>query len=262
MEEVRNLPEWMRLNRRSLQNPKSLRSLSMNAVQRVYKHHWHLVNELPKTLQEELLESWLQCNESVPINDSDLEKVEDAISRGWKGMRPWCPQAFVYIMMLPNEIPSFAYEDNHVIFDYYLWKRQNCEMNLCVPCYISVSKENRQYSANYWLDQGWQFYKVKDHIRANGDDLLDILWSRSSWCDRCICESLIDDIVDYEDCCTDYSYHRKRRCIRCYDSSSSDSESDNECQSRSLMAGRRMDPEMYYMMKNNKYFQWYCLFYF
>lgn len=256
MERVRVLPKWM-----TTFNPKSLRALSMNAVQRVYKHHWHLVNAIPKTLQEELLESWLQCDESVPVNDADLEKVEAVVSKGWRGMRPWCPQVFVYIMMLPNEVPSFAFEDNHLIYEYYLWKRENCEMNLCIPCYISVSKEYRQYSANYWLDQGWQFYKVKDHVRVDGEGILDILWSRASWCDRCICEPLIDDIVDYEDCCYDYNYHKKRRCYRCLDSSS-DSESDIECQSRSLVAGRRTDPDMYYMMKKNKYFEWYFVFYF
>ncbi|QHY93491.1 non-structural protein [Ambidensovirus_Croatia_17_S17] len=256
MDRVRVLPKWM-----TTFNPKSLRSLAMNAVQRVYKHDWHLVREIPKSLQEELLEAWLQCEESVPVSDDDLEKVEAVVCRGWKGMRPWSPQVFVYIMMLPNELPCFAFEDNHVIFEYYLWKRQNCEMNLCVPCFISVSKEYKQYSANYWLDKGWQFYKVKNHIRVKGDGLLYVLWDRSSWCDRCICEPLIYDIIDYEDCYYDYHYHKKRRCTRCYDSSS-DSDSDTDWQTRSLVGGRRTDPKMYEMMKQNKHFEWYCLFYF
>lgn len=236
--------------------------MAIKAVQNVYKHHWHLVNELPKTLQEELLEAWLQCDESIPVSDDDLEKVESVISRGWKGMRPWCPQVFVYIMMLPNEVPSFAYDDNHLIYEYYLWKKADkSEMNLCTPCYVSIGKEYKQYSANYWLDQGWQFYKVKDHVRVSGEDLLDVIWSRASWCDKCICESLIDDIVDYDECRYEYNYHRKRRCGRCYESSS-DSESDIEYQSLSLVAGRRTNTDMYYMMKKNKFFQWYPVFYF
>lgn len=257
MERVRVLPKWMM----ACFNPKSLRSLAMNTVQRVYKHQWHLVNVLPQSMQHELLEAWLKCDETIPMSDDDLLKVENMIASGWKGMRPWCPQAFIYIMMLPNEVPSFAYEDNHLIYEYYLWEKENCEMNLCIPCYISVSKEYRQFSANYWLDQGWKFYKVKDHVRVPGDGLLDVLWSRASWCDRCICEPLIDDIIDYEDCCYDHHYHRKRHCTRCYESGS-DSDSDIEQQTRSLMSGRRTDPNMYYMMKTNKMFIWYSVFYF
>lgn len=256
MERVRVLPKWMM----NSFNPKPLREIAMKAVQNVYKHNWDLINDIPKTLQQELLESWLKCDESIPVSDEDLDKVEEVVSKGWRGMRPWCPQNFVYIMMLPNEIPSFAFEDNHLIYEYYVWKKSNCEMNLCLTCYIRESQEFRQYSANYWLDKGWQFFKVKNHIRVDGEGLLDVLWSRVSWCDICTCEPLIDDIIDYDECYYDYHYHRKRRCNRC-SSSSDESESDIEYNTRSLIGGRRIDPDMYYLMKKNKYFQWYFVFF-
>lgn len=255
MQRVRKLPAWMM----EKFNPKPLRRLAMNAVQRVYKHNWSLVNDIPKTLQDELLEEWLQCDESVPVTDEDLGRVQRFVKNRWQEMRPWCPQVFVYLMMLPNEVPSFADEDNHIIYEYYVWKKLDSEMNLCMPCYVSVGKNYKQFSANYWLEQGWQFYKVKDHVRVSGEDILDVLWSRASWCDRCICEPLIEDIVDYGECCDDYGYHRKRRCGRCYDSSS-DSESDIETQSRSLISGNRTDPKMYDIMRKNKYFKWYFCF--
>lgn len=251
------LPSWLT----AMFHPRPLRALAMNAVQRVYKHHWNAVTVLPKSLQEELLEAWLKCEDKVPVSDDDLEKVESVVARGWKGMQPWCPQVFVYIMMLPNEVPSFADEDNHLIYEYYLWKKLDGSVqNLCQACYISIGKQYRQYSANYWLDQGWSFYKIKDHVRVSGEDILDILWSRASWCDRCICEPLIDDIIDYEDCRLEYNYHLKRRCIRCYDSDS-ESESDIETYSASLISGNRTDPNMYCLMKENKFFEWYSLFY-
>lgn len=238
-------------------NPKSLRQLSKTAVQIAYKHNWNCVKDIPRTLQMELLSEWLQCDETIPVSDEDLDKIEDVVSRGWKGMRPWGPQTFVYLMMLPDDtIPSFADHDNHVIWNYHTWFNGEKKLDLCNFCYMNISKEPKVYSANYWDEKDWTFWHVTDHTQVSGENILNTIWNRRAWCSVCYTEPLIDDILDYDECLADYSYHAKRR-FRGYDSDS-DSDSDFEYVQTSMMRmpGRRMDDNMYTLMKKNKWFEW------
>lgn len=238
---------------KKIYQPNTLRGLCINTIKHVYKNHWHETKVLPKCLQDELLVSWLRCDERVPETDEDLEGVRKLVVNGWRRMpdRPMTSAIFLALMRLPDEIPPFAYPRNHAIFNYFVWNNGFKDRNLCDTCYARISQFYQPYSANLWLEKGWKFAHVTDHRVYEAEELLPaLIWLRDNWCENCYIEPLWDKIIDDDDCLYTYDYHVKRR--RRWSNSSSDSDSDIETCKIHNMLGRRMCPEMYKTL-NKKY---------
>jgi hypothetical protein len=117
----------------------------------VYKNNWNETKVLPKTIQRELLLDWLRCDEKISESDDDVERIVARMERGWEALKPFGPTTFVYLMRLPDEVPPFAHERNHIIWDFYLWYEQGREKKICEPCYSGKSRFYRPGSANEWL---------------------------------------------------------------------------------------------------------------
>lgn len=237
---------------KKMYEPKSLYDISKKRVQEVYKNHWDQTKVLPKQIQHELLLAWLRCDETIPESDEDLEKIVKAMEDGWESIKPFTPKMFLYLMRLPDEVPPFAYERNHIIWDYYEWHKGNHVEKLCSPCMSIKSRFYKPYSANLWLDNNWQFKRIQDHDVYAGEELLEkLIWDEHNWCSNCIIEPLWVHILDDDDCLFEYDYHLKRRR---WDDSSSDEESDIEYRRVTNVVGNRMCPSMYSIYKENKWF--------
>lgn len=209
-----------------LRSPCTLRDSCIKAVKSVYRSNWSAVEVLPRTLQDELLWSWLRCDESQPLSDDELAAYMDILEESdevWN--RNFSPEEFVRLMRLPVGIcPPFAHNVSHVIYEYIKWVKPESKCYLCYSCYLSIAQPFLQYSKNLWELNGWEFYKMKTHEVVKGDDVLEeVIWNEENWCSRCITFSLIKAIVNYEDCLYEYDFHLKKR--RYYDSSA-DEETD------------------------------------
>lgn len=231
--------------------PKSLYDISKKRIQEVYKNHWDQTKELPKHIQHELLLAWLRCDETIPESDEDLEDIVKAMEDGWESMMPITPKMFLYLMRLPDEIPPFANERNHVIWDYYEWQYLNRIDKLCSSCMSIKSQFHEPYSANLWLDCNWQFVRIEDHDIYDGDELLQkLIWNEDNWCSNCIIHPLWEHILDDDDCLVNYDYHLRKR--RHWDDWSSDEESDIDYRRITNILGHRMSPTLYSILKANK----------
>lgn len=229
----------------------TLYNMARKGVKMVYKNNWNETKVLPKRLQQDMLISWLQCDESIPESDDDLERITRAMEDGWESMKPIWPAMFLNLMRLPNGVPPFAYERNHIIWDYYVWMEQNREKKICECCMSSKGQSYKPYSANVWLENGWSFKRVQDHSILCGDEIMDcLIWDRENWCSECITEPLWIHILDDEECLDEFQYHLKRR--RRWSSSSSE-DSDIEYKRETNIVGNRMCPSMYNIFKKNKW---------
>lgn len=225
--------------------------ISKKRVQEVYKNNWEKTKVLPTKLQHELLLAWLRCDETIPESDEDLENINKAMEDGWESMIPITPIMFLYLMRLPNEIPPFALERNHVIWNYYEWHIGSSMVKLCSACFKFKSEISKPYSANMWLDENWIFKRVEDHDVYTGAELLEkLIWDESNWCSNCIIKPLWEHILDDDDCLDDYDYHLRRK--RSWSDSSSD-EDDIIYRRTSHILGNRMCPNMYNIFKKNKW---------
>lgn len=230
----------------------TLYNMAKHGVKTVYKNNWNATKVLPTQIQHELLISWLRCDETIPDSDEDLERIVKSMEDGWESMKPIGPSMFLNLMRLPDKVPPFAYERNHIIWDFYIWRQGTVESKICSYCFGAKGKFYKPWSANMWLEKGWTFTRVQDHSMISGDMLLEnLIWDEDNWCSQCIIEPLWDHILDDEDCLYDYDYHLKRR--RRWSSSSSE-DSDIECRRETNMLGNRMCSNMYLIYKKNKWF--------
>lgn len=236
----------------SLGKDSTLYNMAKKGVKTIYKNNWNETRVLPTQIQHELLISWLQCDETIPESDEDIEKMVSSMEHGWEKMKPIGPTMFLYLMRLPNEIPPFANERNHVIWDYYIWKEGNKESKICNCCIGKKGQFYKPYSANMWLEKGWTFTHIEDHSMYDSEELLEnLIWDSDNWCSNCITEPLWTHILDDDDCMEEYDYHLKRR--RTWSSSSSD-DSDINYRRESNVIGNRMSPNMYSIYVKNKWF--------
>lgn len=230
----------------------TLYNMAKQGVKMVYKNNWAETKVLPTQIQHELLISWLQCDETIPESDEDLERIVKAMEDGWESMKPIGPTMFLYLMRLPDEVPPFAHERNHIIWDYYLWNQGEKESKICGCCLGKKGQFYKPYSANMWLDNGWSFKRIEDHSMIDGGELLEnLVWDADNWCSECITEPLWIHILDDDDCLDEYDYHLKRR--RRWSSSSSE-DSDIDYRRVTNVVGNRMCPNMYSIYKKNKWF--------
>lgn len=243
---VRNGGTYYRLGKEA-----TLYNMAKHGVKMVYKNNWSETKVLPTQIQHELLVSWLQCDETIPESDEDLEKILKSMESGWEAMKPISHTMFLYLMRLPDQIPPFAHERNHIIWDYYVWMQGDTESKICSCCIAAKGEFYKSYSANMWLEKGWTFKHVEDHTVLGGGDLLErLIWDADNWCSLCIIEPLWTHILDDDDCLGEYNYHLKRR--RRYSSSSSD-DSDIEYRRETNVVGNRMCPNMYAIYRKNKW---------
>lgn len=233
-------------------NPLSLRDVSKKVIIRTYKDNWKETKVLPTCLQHELLIDWLHCDEEMPPASPSDDILAHLATFGSKRspMRPMTTGMFIYLMRLPNEVPSFAAEENHVILDYYVWKSSQGEKKLCGFCYPLISKHSKPYSANLWLEKNWQFTNVQAcEVYAEDELLPKVIWDEDYWCSNCIIEPLWSEIIERDDCYYDYRFHLKRR----HAYIQSDSDSDVETSVYKLQPGNRMCPRMYSCLNKNEY---------
>lgn len=228
----------------------SLFTLAKYKVRKVYRDHWAETNILPKKIQKELLEEWLGCEESM---DSVTPLLEDA---SWRDLQPITPQTFVWLMSHPLEIPGFAFENNHIVLDFYIRvtfdnKYDNDGYRLCSDCFPRLSKYYQPYSANVWLKNNWVFKNIKTHFVIKGDDLLEnVIWDSKYWCDECTCAPLFN-ILDYWQCedIYDYHVHGKRRWL--YDSDDSEDEPVSRHHVTPIIGNRVSDTRFDEMLRLN-----------
>lgn len=228
----------------------TLYNMAKHGVKMIYKNHWNETKVLPTQIQHELLVSWLKCDETIPESDEDIERILRRCAGGWESLKPVTPTIFLYLMRLPDGVPPFAYERNHVIWDYYRWKDGETEKLICEGCLAKKGQFFKPYSANMWLERGWVFTRVKDHDVYDREDLLSkVIWDANNWCNECIYEPLWIHILDDIDCLDEFDYHLKRR--RRWSSSSSE-DSDIDYRKESIVLGNRMCSNMYKILKDNK----------
>lgn len=237
---------------KKIYQPKTLRDIAKTRVRDVYRNHWNETKILPTSLQHELLLAWLRCDESMPESDEDLERITAAMEDGWESMKPIGPKMFLYLMRLPDAVPPFAQERNHIIWNFYEWNDNGNIKKICGCCLCAKGQFYKPYSANMWLDNGWSFKHIQDHSMLDGDQLLEnLIWDEDNWCSSCITEPLWEHILDDDDCLDEYDYHLKRR--RRWSSSSSE-DSDIDYRRVDNVVGNRMCSNMYNIYKKNKWF--------
>lgn len=225
---------------------KSLYAIAKQKVKSVYVNNWAETNVLPKPLQQDLLNEWLYCDETI---HNLADHPEPFMEGSWEDIQPITPQVFVWLMTHPDEVPTFVYEKTHVVFTYYIKKdfKNNLSWRLCKDCFSRISKYYSPCSANKWLEQEIGYTKITNHQIVNGENVLkDIIWDCYSWCDECTCATLFN-IYDEFDCGTEYDFHRYKRTK--WDT---DSESDSEDVFKTeIIVGNRMDSDMYMLYKKN-----------
>lgn len=231
----------------------SLYKLCLSKTVQTYTHFWKYTEVLPESIQRDLLVEGLLCNEDLPISDTD-DNCETCLSMStlWSGTTPFTSETFVHLFTLPDEIPPFAYEKNHILFNYIIEQKRSGinqivrRKRLCKPCFLIVSEASKCYSMNLWLERNVSYLRISRHTVADGEDLLkDIIWDLNNWCERCTIEPLFK-IIDDDECFRYHNYHLKRR------TSWSDSSTDDDVPTvkKRLLVGNRMCPDLYKCMRN------------
>ena len=220
----------------------------MDNVRSVYKNHWKYTKVLPRIIQTDLLREWL--NGDYVIQDTQSNRI--SVSE-WSSLMPMNVQTFVDLMSLPYELPSFAVEDNNIIFEYFEWKEGSKITKLCPYCYGIKSKFYRNYSENYWKYMNWRFYKIEEHLQVHINDILEeLIWDLTNWCELCVMEPLFD-IIDGFQCNMDFAYHCKRRNLYDSDSDTSDDSYDKRV---SRITGNSICDFLFKDILRNRYFSW------
>ena len=94
--------------------PKSLLELSKLKTRETYRFNWQvIIDSLPKILQLELLQEWLQCDEQLPSSDEERDRILQFFTDRYIRWESLSTEEFLYIMQHPEEVPDFAYQTNH-----------------------------------------------------------------------------------------------------------------------------------------------------
>lgn len=186
----------------------SLYTLTKRAVRRIFKDNWDETKVLPVTIQKELLNDWLKCDEELLDDFEEENSILETVNSWRRIKRIMCPQLFVDLMNHPNVVPSFACELNHVVKDCIHWHHNGVIDNLCQWCFSDIANVRALDSADVWHRNGWLFFKFDWHTLVLGEDILREVHDSENWCSRCITRSLIDIMSDDE--CEDTTrYHYK-----------------------------------------------------
>lgn len=221
-------------------NPVTLKTASMRVVMTVYKDHWEILeNELPPTLQQDVLTEWLYCSEEIEIDEDELNPLlsnYSDIDGNWCDLLPFTPQKFINLFTF-REIPPDSFQDmafylfereNHVIWEYYQWIIDDTEYRrLCERCFIHISQFSCVFSEYIWLHRKWRFVFISDHHVIHYNDMHNYIKNSDSWCSNCIYSSLIKQVYNAYDCSIYENYHPIRRWRNLGLSSSSDEDDDS-----------------------------------
>ena len=118
----------------------TLYSLCLDFVNKNFK--WKIdTSILPVTVERDVLLNWFSCTEVLDLSEEELVSVLRACGSSWRELLPVDSKKFMMLMCLPNEVPHFAYERNHIVMDYYIMSTDNYtkRKNLCLECYIPSS---------------------------------------------------------------------------------------------------------------------------
>lgn len=226
----------------------SLYQLAKNKVREVYRWNWRETKCLPRTIKQDLLDDWLNGN----VVDIECKRSRITASE-WSSLLPMSTETFIDLMCHEEMVPSFASEENHIIYDYFFWENREGGKRLCNYCYAKRSKFFKSYSNNYWGVMGWKFSRVEIHEVIEGATILeDLIWNPSSWCEECISEPLFD-IIDEYDCKGNYNYHSK---YKCYDSSDDDDRENSYAYNKTRIVGNKIGKDLFSCLLKNKYFEW------
>lgn len=100
---------------------------------------------------------------------------------------------FNMVMNHPFEVPEFVFENNHVVWDYYLWESDEFTFNTCVICARKLFQFNDEQAEYYWgmKKTGWKFFHNKNHKQIDGAEMLnEVIWDLDNYCDICVIQSL------------------------------------------------------------------------
>lgn len=204
----RVLPAWLAaLTSPPVYNSESLYQLCVNKVKTVYRDFWDETDILPRTVKNDLLESWL-LSEDVCEDTRCADMFLSHIS-SWEELKPIDPQIYVALMNHPFEVPRFGNEENHVVKRYIHWAQPNRNVRykiLCPPCFNYIAKPARDWSGNWWNEMGWIFHAMVNHSVIPGDMLLYEIWATEAWCSRCITGTLLD-IYSANECSERSEFH-------------------------------------------------------
>lgn len=197
---MRNLPAWLQSRIVDTRhNPTPLYDICVAKVKDLYRDNWEETQILPRPIQNDLLTSWLHC-EDVSMDPCCFDTWISHIS-SWDELKPIDAQVFVALMNHPFEVPRFAHEENHVVKRYIHWSqpRSNARYKiLCPRCFNAIAKPGKDWSGNWWDEKGWVFHAMVNHSIVPGDMLLYQIWAVEAWCSRCITGTLLDIYSSYE----------------------------------------------------------------
>ena len=239
--------------------PKSLYELAKLKTRELYRFNWQvIIDDLPRSIQNELLTDWLQCDEQMPSSDEEISHILAFFTHRYINWERLSTEEFLYIMQHPEDVPDFAFEKNHCHLKFWTMTRPwdtTWKKRLCEPCFVSESKFYKPWSANMWKERDVMFMKTTDHCIVDGHKLLpDFLWDPRNWCERCISTPLFT-IYDEYDCRLFFDMHTRKRTFNYYDSEySSDDDSDVEYCSVKTVKGNSVDNTLYQFLKKNKDF--------
>lgn len=225
----------------------TLYSLCLDFVNKNFK--WKIdTSKLPLTVERDVLLNWFSCTEVLDLSEEELVSVLRACGSNWRELLPVDSKKFMMLMCLPNEVPHFAYERNHIVMDYYIMSTDNYtkRKNLCLDCYIPIARQHKDYSENIWYEKGWIFEHNVTHLVVNGEDLLkDIIWYKKFWCSNCVIAPLFA-IYDYYDCKQEFHFHDSKRK---YNSDSETEDEENFVRYKRRIVGNRLNPQHFNNLK-------------
>lgn len=204
-----------------------------------------LGERVPATVNRELQEEWLRCDEILEpektpetkkdaIDDVLIEMSlpEDRRNPYWQLSN----EKFLWLMGLDtkekDKLPDFFHGNAfHVIKNYYIQVRNGQRHNLCEFCYVCESKFYKPYSSNLWEDLGVSYSEAKTHdvIRDGVTLIEEIIWQAENWCSRCITQPLFR-VLDKDECMWETLFHNRMRTKRVYEdgySTNDDSDADD-----------------------------------
>ena len=233
----------------------SLYEIAKLRVRDLYRQNWGEIKCLPQTIQNELLTDWFQCGEIFPLSSDEEDTLKEIIARN-DPFHPDRPHAlptecFIALMSHPEEVPSIAYEENHVHFHYIVRRNivKKTNSRMCTRCFYAESNFVKPYSENLWKKWGVLYFEHTDHSIILGENLLDeVIWDPDNWCDFCITEPLFF-IVDKEECRAQYGLHTRKRSSRFWDDYSTDDDSDTDYCCVKQVKGNSIDDSMFNFLK-------------
>lgn len=204
---------------------------------------------LPRTVYNAIFEKYVYCDEICQYDEFWIKYLEpyDNIILEWN-LEELNDDQFLYLMNLPEDVPTFALESNHIWEHYY--DEYDCKTDkktmLCSPCFTRRSKFYTPDSENRWEMQNVVYFEYRDHLIVDGTDLLAYIWDPKHWCKYCYKGALFK-VYDEDDCRYMSNLHTRKRSIPDSDYSTDD-DSDIDVFEYKKVKGNSIPPLMYHFL--------------